>query len=187
MATLFQGDKVRLRAVEATDWEAHYQWNLDSDTGRMTDEVWFPISRAFVQAWAEREAKRGKEEEAFRFQIENLAGELVGTINTHTCNPRCGTFMYGLAILPDHRRKGYASEAIGLVLRYYFNERRYQKVNAEVFSFNTASITLHEHLGFILEGRLRRMIYTGGLFHDALIYGLTQEEFMAVTWKSLNL
>jgi RimJ/RimL family protein N-acetyltransferase len=182
VATLFQGGKVRLRAVEAADWEVHYQWNLDSDNGRMTDEVWFPTSRAFVQEWAEREAKRGKEDDAFRFQIESLSGELVGTINTHSCNPRCGTFNYGLAIHPDHRRKGYASEAIGLVLRYYFGERRYQKVNAEVFSFNAPSIALHEHLGFTLEGRLRRMIYMGGAFHDALIYGMTQEEFTATSW-----
>ena len=183
MATLFQGDKVRLRAVEAADWEVHYQWNLDSDNGRMTDEVWFPTSRAFVQEWAERESKRGQENDAFRFQIETLVGELVGTINTHSCNLRCGTFGYGLAIHPDHRRKGYASEAIGLVLRHYFNERRYQKVNAEVYGFNTASIALHERLGFTLEGRLRRMIYSGGAFHDALIYGLTQEEFAAARWN----
>ena len=186
MATVFEGEKVRLRAVETGDWEVHYQWNLDSDNGRMTDEVWFPTSRTFVQDWAERESKRREEEDAFRFQIETLAGELVGTINTHSCNLRCGTFKYGLAIRPDQRRKGYASEAIGLVLGYYFSERRYQKVNAEVYSFNQPSIALHERLGFVLEGRLRRMIYSGGVFHDALVYGLTQEEFMAVRWKPFH-
>lgn len=183
MASLFQGEKIRLRAVESGDWEMHYQWNLDTETARMTDEVWFPSSRASVQAWAERESKRSKEEEGFRFQIENRAGELVGTINSHTCNPRCGTFMYGLAIHPDHRRKGYASEAIGLVLRHYFNERRYQKVTSEVFGFNQPSIALHERLGFTLEGRLRRMIYTYGVYHDALMFGMTQEEFAAKSWN----
>jgi RimJ/RimL family protein N-acetyltransferase len=183
VAALFQGEKVRLRAVEVADWEVHYQWNMDSDNGRMSDEVWFPTSRTSVQAWAEREAKLGNDNEAFRFQIENLAGELVGTINTHACNPRCGTFMYGIAVHPDHRRKGYASEAMGLVLRYYFDERRYQKVNAEVFGFNAPSNALHERLGFTLEGRLRRMIYSGGVFHDKLIYGMTQEEFAVAKWK----
>ena len=183
MITVFQGEKVRLRAVEASDWEVHYQWNLDSDNGRMTDEVWFPTSKVFVQEWAERESKRREEDDAFRFQIETLAGELVGTINTHSCNLRCGTFNYGLAIRPDQRRKGYASEAIGLVLAYTFGERRYQKVNAEVYSFNQPSIALHERLGFMLEGRLRRMIYSGGMFHDVLVYGLTQEEFVTAKWR----
>ena len=183
MPNLFQGQLIRLRAVEAGDWEMHYLWNWDTDNGRLTDEVWFPGSRASVKAWAEREASRSKEEEGFRFQIETLEGELAGTINTHFCNLRCGTFMYGLAIHPDHRRKGFASEAIGLVLRHYFNERRYQKVNVEVFSFNAPSMALHERLGFTLEGRLRRMIYSGGMFHDALLYGMTKEEFEAAGWK----
>jgi RimJ/RimL family protein N-acetyltransferase len=87
--------------------------------------------------------------------------------------------MYGLSIRPAHRRQGYAFEAIPLVLRYYFHERRYQKVNAEVYAFNDASVHLHEKLGFVLEGRLRRMIYTNGQFHDALFYGMTREEFDA--------
>ncbi len=84
-----------------------------------------------------------------------------GTINTHSCDPRHGTFGYGLAIAREHWRKGYASEAICLVLAYYFRELRYQKVTAHVYAFNEASIRLHEKLGFQLEGRLRRMIFTG--------------------------
>jgi RimJ/RimL family protein N-acetyltransferase len=87
--------------------------------------------------------------------------------------------MYGIAVLPQHQRKGYASEAIRLVLRYYFGERRYQKCTVEVFSFNEPSQRLHEALGFTLEGRLRRMIYTNGVFYDALLYGITREEFEA--------
>ena len=183
MANIFEGSLVRLRAVEASDWEHHYQWDRsDTDSGRLTDEIWFPSSAVSAREWAEREAKAGGEGDVFRFQIETLNGELVGSINTHTVNARCGTFMYGISIRPQHRRKGYASEAVRLVLRFYFHERRYQKVNAEVFSFNQPSIGLHERLGFTLEGRLRRMIYTEGQFHDALIYGMTREEFEAKAW-----
>ncbi len=183
MPNSYQGKLVRLRAVEVSDWEHHYQWDSsDPDEGRMSYHIGFPSSQVAVREWAEREAKSHGENDTFRFQIETLNGELVGSINTHTVNQRCGTFMYGLSILPQHRRKGYAFEAIQLVLRYYFHERRYQKVNAEVFSFNAPSIGLHERLGFTLEGRLRRMIYTGGQFHDALIYGLTREEF-EVVWR----
>jgi RimJ/RimL family protein N-acetyltransferase len=116
------------------------------------------------------------------FQIEQLDSELVGNINVHTVNRRCGTFMYGLSIRPTLRRQGYGSEAIGLVLRFYFHERRYQKVNAEVYGFNEASIRMHEKLGFVLEGRLRRMQYSGGQYHDSLIYGMTREEFDAREW-----
>ena len=180
MPNIFQGQLVRLRAVEITDWEVHYQWNLlETDAGRFGDEIWFPQSREAVRTWAEQEAQRGIENDEFRFQIERLDGALVGTINTHSVNRRCGTFGYGVAIMPQHRRCGFAAESIRLVLDYYFHERRFQKANAEVYGFNEPSIRLHERLGFVLEGRLRRMVYTGGQFFDALIYGMTREEFDA--------
>lgn len=177
MNNIWQGHRIRLRAVESSDWEAHFQWQKDTDTARAVHEIPFPNSSESVRRWAEQNASAGAEGHAFRFQIETLAGELAGTFNTHSCDARNGTFAYGLGIMEQHQRKGFASEAIGLVLNYFFNELRYQKVVAYVYDFNTASIALHEHLGFQLEGRLRRMIYTGGQHHDLLIFGMTAEEF----------
>ncbi|MGI8643788.1 MAG: GNAT family N-acetyltransferase, partial [Thermomicrobiales bacterium] len=58
-------------------------------------------------------------------------------------------------------------------------ELRYQKVTVQVYAFNESSIALHEQLGFQREGRLRRLVYTGGQHHDVLMYGLTREEFGA--------
>ena len=181
MDNLFKGQRVRLRAVEVEDWE--YFYRMDDQTteyGRLTDEVWFPSSKESAKAWTEVQAKAKSDQDEFRFQIETVEGGLlVGTMNTHTTNPRVGTFMYGIAIGAEHQGKGYGSEAVRLLLRYFFNERRYQKVNAEVYSFKTPSIRFHERLGFTLEGRLRRMVYSGGQYHDALIYGMTREEFEA--------
>lgn len=178
MPNIFAGNLIRLRGVEPEDWGYFYEADQETETGQLTDEVWFPNTKARARQWTEELAKRQSvENDEYRFMIETLAGVTVGTLNTHTVNRRNGTFTYGLAIHPDHRRKGYAAEAIRLVLHYYFNERRYQKVNAEVYSFNTPSMRLHERLGFMLEGCLRQMIYTGGEYHDVLVYGLTKEEY----------
>ena len=98
-------------------------------------------------------------------------------IATHNCDPRNGTFAYGVAIREAHQRQGYASEAIELVLRYYFQELRYQKATVHIYSFNNPSIVLHERLGFQREGCMRRMIFTEGQFFDILLYGITREEF----------
>lgn len=179
MTNIFEGKLIRLRGVEAEDWEYFYREDQDSEPGRLTDEIWFPNTKARAREWTEEIAKRQKvENDEYIFMIETVAGVTVGVLSTHAVNKRCGTFRYGIALAPDHRRKGYGAEAIRLLLNYYFNERRYQKVNAEVYSFNTPSMRLHERLGFMLEGCLRRMIYTGGEYHDVLVYGLTKEEFI---------
>ncbi len=178
-AEYWRGQIVRLRAVEPSDWEVHFIWNQDSDMTRQLDHVWFPQSREATKRWAEKAAAADTSGNNFHFEVENLAGELVGVIGTHDCDPRNGTFSYGVAIRPEHQRQGYASDAIRVVLRYYFEELRYQKATVHIYGFNEASIHLHERLGFQQEGLLRRMVYTRGQFFDALVFGMTDDEFVA--------
>ena len=176
----WQGKKVRLRGIEPSDAEQFIRWNLDTERARHGHFVWPPISEASVRAWAEEESKKKLENDAFRWVIENADGKAVGSISTHDCNPRNGTFSYGVDIAPEHQRNGYASEAILLVLRYYFEELRYQKVTASIHANNTPSAKLHEKLGFQSEGRLRRMLFTEGQFVDVFYFGMTAEEFQKV-------
>lgn len=180
MANIWQGKLVRLRAVEPDDWATHAAWNQDSDMSRSLDYVWPPSSAARVRRWAEEASSRAGDDDGFDFQIEALSdGALVGSLGVHHCDRRVGSFYYGVATLAEQQRHGYASEAILLVARYYFQELRYQKMNAHVYSFNEASLALHEKLGFTREGTLRRMVYTGGQHHDIVAFGLTSDEFSA--------
>ncbi len=182
-AYFWQDTLIRLRAVEPSDWETFYRWNFDSDSARETYYLPFPKSEEGTRRWAEQGSVQPPERDSYRLVIENLEGEMVGTINTHSCDPRNGTFSYGLAIAEDHRRKGYAASAIKLALRYFFEELRYQKATVHVYSSNEPSIELHRRLGFHLEGRLRSMIYTQGRYLDELLFGITAEEFNELLGK----
>ena len=176
--SIWQGERVRLRAIEPGDWETYFAWNQDDEQAR---NLWFipmPQSQEAVRRWAEQEAVRRPEGDNFRFVIEH-AGEVIGDLTTHDCDARVGKLSYGLNIRREHRRKGFASDAVRIVLRYYFRELRYQKVTVGIYSFNEASVRLHERLGFQQEGRLRRTVYTGGRYYDELLFGLTAEEFEA--------
>lgn len=179
--SVWQGKRVRLRAVEPEDWTVYFAWNQDDEQARALDSVPLPRSAADMRRWMEERAARPPSEESddFRFAIENEIGRMVGGLSIHHTNRQAGTLSYGINILRGDRRCGYAAEAIALALRYYFAEQRYQKVTVGVFDFNTASIRLHERLGFQLEGRLRRMTYSHGRFFDLFVYGLTSEEFFA--------
>jgi RimJ/RimL family protein N-acetyltransferase len=180
----WQGSKIRLRAIEADDAQTFYNWNLDSERARLLDFVWPPSSLAGVQAWVETQSKKNHLEEGrFFWVIEDLLGNPAGTISTHHCDSRNGTFMYGIDIAEAYRRKGYAREAVLHILKYYFEELRYQKVTVDVHSENLASIRLHEDLGFQLEGKLRRMAYTRGQYQDVLWYGLTADEYALVAMR----
>jgi len=180
MTNIWQGKLVRLRAVEPEDWQAFFDWDQDTNFGRWTYWIPFPGSQEAAKKWTADLALADNKNHEFRWVIETLDGEFAGTLNTHTCDPRVGTFQYGIAVRREHWRNGYASEAIWIVLGYFFRELRYQKANAYVYAFNEPSLELHRKLGFREEGRLRRMVYTDGQHHDEVIFGLTVEEFEAL-------
>lgn len=75
--------------------------------------------------------------------------------------------------------KGYAKEAILLVLRHKFQERRYQKCTIGVYAFNQRAIEFYRYLGFQDEGRVRRNYFTNGSYYDEILLGMTLEEFEA--------
>ncbi len=175
----WQGQRVRLRGLEPADAEHFIRWNLDSERGRHLDFLWPPVSEAGVRAWVAEQSKKQLENDVFRWIIETQQGEAAGSIDTHHCDHHAGVFSYGLDVAPEHRRHGYASEAIVLVLRYYFLELRYQKCNVGVHANNPASVALHEKLGFLLEGTQRRTVFSQGVHSDALWFGMTHEEFEA--------
>jgi RimJ/RimL family protein N-acetyltransferase len=177
----WHGHKVRLRAVEPEDWQYFLSWSSDAAQQRAVDRLYPPQSAAMTQQYAEEQARHrfADSNGSFRWIIEDLSGQAVGCVVTFDCNPRVGTLKYGISISEARRGEGLGSEAVALVLRYYFQELNYQKANAPIYSFNDGSIRFHERLGFQCEGRLRRMVYTGGEYFDELQYGITREEFAA--------
>lgn len=177
--SIWQGQRVRLRATEPGDWETFFAWNQDDEQSRTLYWIPFPQSQEAVKRFSEREAVQEPGDDGFRFVIENLEGEMVGDLTTNHCDRRVGNLEYGINVKQGHRGKGYASEAILLVLRYYFQELRYQKATIRVYSFNEPSIKLHEKLGFQREGCLRRTVFTRGQYYDQLVYGITDEEFIS--------
>lgn len=177
IGSIWQGKRVGLRGFEPGDWQVYFAWDRDTEQSRAVYRIPFPCSQEATQRWAAEEAVRQPQDDGFRFVIENEEGEVVGDLTTHHCDRRVGTFAYGLAIRDGFRRRGYAVEAVELVLRYYFEELGYQKVTISVFSFNEPSIRLHQKLGFQQEGRLRRTVFTRGQYFDELVFGLTAEEF----------
>ena len=179
----WQGQRVRLRGVEPSDADYFIRWNRDSERARYLDFLWPPQSEAAVRTFASEQSRKRLENDAYHWMIDNLAGETVGSIATHACDPHAGTFSYGLDVASEHRCQGYASEAILLVVRYYFHELRYQKVSVVVHADNPASLRLHEKLGFVHEGTQRRMVFTNGGYVDAVWWGMTREEFEALHSK----
>lgn len=173
----WEGELVRLRAIEARDAEDLAARDRDAETVWRGSMLRPPRSVDELRRWADDPSKQTPPGDDVNLVIETLAGEFVGTIGTRDARHRHGTFDYGIEILSEHRGKGYGRDALRLLLHYFFDELRYVKANGQVFAYNEPSQRFHEHFGFTLEGRIRDGWHAGGEQHDILWYGITAGEF----------
>jgi len=177
-SSVFEGRLVRLRGMSVDDWPLFHQILLDSEASRGRHMIPLPPSPEATKEYiSEQVLQRYKNDEGV-VAVENKAGEFVGFIRPYDCDRRAGTFSVGGGGSREHWRKGYAFEAFFLLLRFFFNELRYQKATIYVSEVNEPSIELNRKLGFSEEGRLRRMIFMKGRYFDDLVFGMTVEEFL---------
>jgi RimJ/RimL family protein N-acetyltransferase len=173
----FEGNLVRLRAVEPEDGELWYASGVDSDIDRRGGFTHLPSSRSAYRDRALEASKTPEGDSAF-LMIETLEGVVVGSLSSRA-NRRTRVFDYGIGIMREHWRKGYGTEALELLIRFYFLELGYQKAETGVYAFNESSLHFHEAFGFVVEGRRRRAVFTRGDYHDLVVLGMTAEEFAA--------
>lgn len=62
-------------------------------------------------------------------------------------------------------------------LDYAFERLGLHRVQGEVIEYNSASVRLHEKLGFIREGFLRDQFYDGRNYHGVICFGLLKSEW----------
>lgn len=175
--SLWVGRRVRLRAIEPSEWPRFREFDHGSADQRNADRVHPPRSIAGYERWAAEQALRDQGDE-FWLVIADLDNDRpVGSICTNRVDHPAGVFWYGLGVFREDQRRGYASDAIRIVQRYMFGERRFQKCQAEVYGDNPASLGLHQSLGFVQEGRLRKAVFHDGRHQDLVVFGMTVDEF----------
>jgi aminoglycoside 6'-N-acetyltransferase len=139
----------------------------------------YPLERAeaFI-AWL---AERHPDEPGEWFQIAIAEREapdvLVGDCGFRARADEPAVVDVGFTLDPAVHGRGYATEAIGELLRYLFEDRGKHKVCADCDSRNEPSWRLMERLGFTREGTLRESYRDGEVWASEYLYGLLADEW----------
>lgn len=174
----WRGEKIFLRPFYKEDWKEWIEDFEDSSAIRMLEwGVELPKSDEMAKKQYEQWADFQGKENRIMFAIVTIEGELVGGINISGVDVKNGLFSFGIRVNRKFRKMGYGSEAARIILRYGFYEMRLQKCNSGCLHINEGSIKMHKNLGFVEEGRQRRMAYTNGQYFDNIVFGLTKEDF----------
>src|SRR5262245_37333696 len=162
----WQGKKVRLRPMRIEDAEQSFVSSLDSPSRRLLQlGIELPTSVDLLKGKWERYVGCKEADGVIVFSVDNLDGITVGGISLHSCDEKNGVFSFGVVTHRQHCGQGYAADAVQILLKYGFWERRYQKCNSACLHINEESIRLHQKLGFIEEGRQRRVTFFNGEYY----------------------
>jgi ribosomal-protein-alanine N-acetyltransferase len=126
-------------------------------------------------AAARRQAQLG---ERFEFGVwEQGGGGLVGRISLGGISRGALQNAYlGYGIDHDHGGRGYATQAVKLVVQVAFDDLGLHRVQAAVVPENKASARVLEKCGFREEGLARRYLFLDGQWKDHRMFALTPED-----------
>ncbi len=173
---MLEGKNVSLRVAERDDADTLGKWL--SDSGFSGDFQHFPyqIPGAHLERRITDHSLYGAE--WVDFIISDTDGEDVGWIAHYTAAPNFGWVEIGVAIHPNHRNKGHASEAVQVLTDYLFLSRDLNRVQAVADKNNVASLRVFERSGFRQEGVLRKSLWSrDGIWEDGVILSILREEW----------
>lgn len=168
-----EGDRIVLRPIDVADAE-DFLAAMDDEGQRLTG-----THRTFtldvIRDWF---STRGATTDRWDLAIvERTTGRWVGELailDWDADNRSCG---FRIALAPDHRDKGYGSEATRLVVDRVFTELPAHRIQLEVYAFNPRAQHVYERVGFVPEGLLRESLCWDGRYHDTVVMGMLRSDW----------
>jgi len=122
---------------------------------------------------------RCRREDFFGFLIcRNADGVVLGNMNLFQLVRRSvQSAVIGYFVGAPHGRRGYATEALQLLLRFAFNTLKLHRLEASIQPHNRPSIALVKRAGFVCEGLSRRLVKISGKWRDHQRWAILAEDW----------
>jgi len=175
-----EGKKVRLRPLSTDDVDHIMAWVNDHQVTRTILTGRYPMTREAEEQWIEERLKPKPTEVVF--VVETLAGDYLGGISLFHIHPVEHHAELGIVIGKKSQwGKGYATEAMQLLVTYGFKQLNLHMIYLTVMDVNERAAGIYERVGFRHEGRLRHRVYRDGVYRDLLSMSILRSEWENTT------
>jgi diamine N-acetyltransferase len=173
--SLLYGEIIRLRAIEPGDIDFIYTIENDPDLWRVGNTL-VPYSRHQLEQYILSSQHDLYSEKQIRLMIDLLLPEnekrTIGIIDVYDFEPHHGRAGVGIFVLPEEQRKGYATEALRMLIRYCFEVLNLHMLHCNITVDNTPSIRLFEKAGFLQCGLIKEWRSLDNGWMDELMFQL---------------
>jgi diamine N-acetyltransferase len=170
------GKNISLRALEPSDADLLYKWENDPLVWKVSGTI-APYSLHVLEQYiisAQQDIYTAKQ---LRLVIQkNGDGPAIGAIDLFDFDPHHLRAGMGIMIADElEKRKGYASEALELLIPYCFDLLHLNQVYCNVGKDNEASIKLFMKFGFEITGIKKQWNRNGKDFEDEYLMQLLKK------------
>lgn len=171
-----EGERLLLRAIEYADRQALFDIFSDAEV---------------VEYWSSPAMRDLKDAEALIAEIHTLAAQktlfqwgiicdekLIGTATLSSLDFSNKRAQIGYALRRDCWGRGYAKEAVTILVNHAFDDLDLYRIEADIDPRNARSIRMLQKLGFSWEGFLPERYRVGGGVQDTVLYGLLRSTWV---------
>jgi ribosomal-protein-alanine N-acetyltransferase len=170
---LIKGVLVRIRNVRETDLDEFYSLSSDyEDPGdfmplNFVSEVAFKTEFADTGFWKDHCGK---------LLIEDSSGQIVGEAGLFKAAHYIDGREIYYRIFSGYRGKGYACEALALLIKFSFESSSMNRIQAVTVQGNDVSEHMLKKSGFVFEGTMRQARYFKGRLVDLNLFSCVRTE-----------
>ncbi|MCG3167213.1 MAG: Spermidine N(1)-acetyltransferase [Bacteroidia bacterium] len=172
---ILQGERIKLRAVEPSDANLLYEWENDTTVWHVSNTI-TPFSKEVIKQYLSSAHLDIYTTKQLRLIIETENKNAIGCIDLYDFNPL--HLRAGIGILisaAEHRRKGYADEALNILIKYAFNTLNLNQIFCDIGVENTGSIALFQKHNFKIVGTKMKWVRNGKSWGDVHFLQLINE------------
>lgn len=164
-----------MKLVEKDDLAQYAEWIQDWD---FRGPFWAPLRhRTILEIEKDFAEPKNPGLEFTRYYVQKRDGMRVG-LAFYAWGSQLHDWMEVAYIIDIAQRgKGYATEAVQILVDFLFLTRQLERIQALIDVENTASQKVIEKAGFFREGELRNAYWPRGEWRNAYMYSITRREW----------
>jgi RimJ/RimL family protein N-acetyltransferase len=174
---VIQGENIALRTATSDDIDARLALGNDPEIIQM-----FGVSKNDVKPMTREKAAEWVQgiinnQYAWAIEVDDaLLGEIrLDNVDLTDRRASMAIGMYDSNVLS----KGFGTKAIRLLLQYAFAELNLHRIGIRVLAYNLRAIRAYEKSGFVIEGKEREAAFVNGAWHDDVMMGIVDREFLS--------
>jgi diamine N-acetyltransferase len=165
---MLKSKNIELRALEPSDVDLLYQWENNEELWYLSNTL-TPFSRFVLEQYVMDSHQDIYTAKQLRLMIDKKAvgkNLTIGSIDLFDFDPVNKRAGIGIMIVEQEQNKGYASEALELMVKYCFKTLHLHQVYCNIAEDNKASFNLFKKYGFEEVGIKKEWLLTGEAWMD---------------------